>query len=371
MQAGNLQTVSSPDLTGDTTHSLSRYTTNSPSRYTIHSPSRGDRPKTKLNMSNEVLPVPILGVEDLEPVIDQCAFSEKINLSGQKLTEAAFDLIINTIESAPGLRRLYVSKDHLTPEQQKRLVELTGNNQQKSLRICPSEGDLIDSIHTNWSAYAEEKRHDHITTGMRETTRKAVDFFFADFKKLPGFVVDFGAGTGNDTIPLAKMGCPLVWALDGEKKSLKILLENVVEVEKSFGNLNSEIICINTPFIDLEITEQADLLIASFTWPYRRPQDFPECWKKCVNTVKVGGYISGQFFGPLTDRNPDPGMTYHTEEELRLLLKDDFEIKWFHKDAEGTAMKLFGGDKPGWGDLFHVVAKRIPCSQNNDIVASL
>lgn len=282
----------------------------------------------------------------------------KIDLSGQRLDSGTLGSMVEMIKSYPGVKELHVSKSLLSEEQQNQLIELTGINRLKGLKLITTEGEQLGSVHTNWDIYAEEKRNSYLN-GMRETTRQALNCILNEYGRPPKFTLDFGAGTGVDTICLAIENCPKIWAVDGDENSLIILQESVRELQKSKGPLKSEITCVNVPFITLEVPEPVELLVSSYTWPYRRPSDFPDCWIKCVDIVKVGGYIAGQFFGPLRGEAPDPGMTYHTEEELRQLLNEHFELVWFRKEPEGSDFKIFGGDKPAWGDLFHIVAKRI------------
>lgn len=321
-------------------------------------------PMQDLDMSCRVITAPILNAQDLQPSMtaaNSMTRLRKVDLSGQRFDSGAFECIIEMIKSHPGVKELHVSKSLLTEDQRKQLIELTGINELKGLKFITSEGEQLGSVHTNWDIYAEEKRNSYLN-GMRETTRQALDFIVSEYGRPPAFTLDFGAGTGIDTINLAIENCPQIWAVDGDDTSLIFLQDSVRELEKSGGPLKSEITCINAPFITLEVPEPVELLVSSYTWPYRRPSDFPDCWKKCVDIVKIGGYISGQFFGPLTGEAPDPGMTYHTEEELRQLLSEHFELVWFRKEPEGGDFKIFGGEKPAWGDLYHIVAKRITSS---------
>lgn len=188
---------------------------------------------------------------------------------------------------------------------------------------------------------------------MTPTTVEVMKYFEMDYGQLPKSVLDFGCGVGQDTIPLAKLGCANILAIDADEEALE-LLKSRLPVE-----LESHVSLINSPFLETEIKEPVDVFIAGYTWPYRRPLDFAACWKKSISSVKVGGYIAGQFFGPFSNREPDLCMTYHTEEQIRDLLKDNFEIVSFKKEPEGSDFKIFGGAEAPWGNLYHVVAKRI------------
>jgi hypothetical protein len=274
-----------------------------------------------------------------------------IKLQNDCLVPTIFSQILKKIISIPDIKELHLSKSAITSEQLLELQVLAIDN--KKMRIVDIDGEKFGAAYMNWHQYNMEKKnispnlHD-----MRTTTREALEHFRQDFNRLPNFICDFGAGTGACTIPLLNQGCPKVWAIDADKEALKMLVANTLP------QYHPNLTCIHSPFKDLQLQDEVELLIASFTWPYRQPKDFPSVWKKCVNLVKKEGYIAGHFFGSVSNKQKDPCITYHTEEELRELLNDNFEIKFFQKEPEGTDFKIFGGDKPAWGDLFHVVAKK-------------
>lgn len=273
-----------------------------------------------------------------------------LDISNQRWSDATFEKILDGV--TPVVKCIHVDLGTLTEKQKLVLSELTGRNHLKGLKIVDVGGGELP-IHSNWEVYADQKEKAY-KKGMHETTKKALTYFKGENGKNPDFVLDFGAGTGQDTVNLALEGCPKIWAVDGDEGSLAILRRNLDEVKHA-----SQVTLINAPFITLEVAKQVDLLVSSYTWPYRCPNDFLACWDKCVSIVKEGGYISGHFFGPLTDKNRDPGMTYHTEDALDQLLKEKFDIVWFKKDREGSSFQVYGSnDTPEWGDLYHVVAKK-------------
>lgn len=315
---------------------------------------------TDLDLSCQRVSSEVFSLIDFQSIasrIHSMSSLKRINLSGHKLSQHNFENIISSIIKNPIIKELHVSKSLLTELQQKQLMELTGINELKGFRITTSEGINVGSVHTNWETYAQAKKEAYLA-GMRTSTRNALEEFKKEHNRLPAFILDFGAGTGQDTISLAVENCPKIWAVDGDENSLKILQSDFQEVQRIEPSI-SEILCIHAPFIHVNVPEPVELLVSSYTWPYRRPPDFPACWKKCIDIVKLGGYISGHFFGPITGEAPDPGLTYHTEEQLRDLLSVHFEIRWFRKDPENSSFKVFGGNRPAWGDLYHVVAKKV------------
>lgn len=278
-----------------------------------------------------------------------------VNLTGHSLCESSFEALVEAIKKNAAIKELHISKSLYQPSQILELQFLASSK--KGLKLIDSEGSKFGPAYTNWHDYNIEKREEFLN-GMRETTSKALEYFMQDHDRLPNFSLDFGAGTGRDTIPLLQIGCPKVWAVDSDEEAMMILKENVKTIQNSTDLCHFS--CHNSPFMDLQVMEPVDLLIASYTWPYRPPLLFGECWKKCIDILKIGGYIAGHFFGPISDRYPDRGMTYHTEKEVRQLLStSNFEIVWFKTDPEGSIFTLYGGNEPAWGELYHVVAKKL------------
>lgn len=282
---------------------------------------------------------------------------EVLDLTKRHFDHEGFNTFVQVIQEHPAIKEIHLSKSLCSDWQIFDLQKLAGSK--KGLKIVDSDGGKFGSVYMDWHEYNIQKNQAYLK-GMRETTIQALSNYFRDNDILPQTILDFGAGTGQDTIPLLNLMHLLkidshILAVDGDKEAIEILKSNLTP------ELNSHITCVTSSFKKFTITHPIDLLISSYTWPYRPPSDFPECWEKCVRNVKINGYIAGHFFGPITGEKPNPGMTYHTELEIKKLLKESgFEIKWFKKDPEGSEFEVVGGTgKPAWGDLYHLVAKKI------------
>lgn len=258
-----------------------------------------------------------------------------------------FTLFLNLLKTDRNINTVVLNKSFLTSRQIELILKLVNSNEKKGLKLLNVEGKPFGAAYTDWSVYNEAKKNAG-GFGMRETTFEALKHLEpkSEFYK----IIDFGASTGQDAIPVLERGDCFVTAIDGDQDALKKLKSQLSENRLCF------LTCFTGPFIDFIPTEKADLLISSFTWPYRPESNFPAIWKKTIDVVKPGGLIAGHFFGK--PHQPDPGMTYHTEEELKEMLANDFEILWFHKEPAGTIRVVFGGEDPAWGDLFHVVARK-------------
>lgn len=279
---------------------------------------------------------------------------KQLDLTGCSFETEAFKTLIDTLTEHPTIKEIIFTKALLS-EVQITEVQILGSL--RKLKILDSAGTKFGAAYLNWHDYNVAKSRSYLR-GMRETTSIALDHLKKDTGRLPNFVLDFGAGTGSDTIPLIALGCQKVWAVDADEEACKTLKSNLGALDTQISEqLVSRVTCILSEFIKLKVDEPVELLVSSFTWPYRPPKAFPDCWKKCVDIVPIGGYICGQFFGP--PKTIDPGMTYHQESELKEMLSKNFKVVWFKKEPEGSIVKVYGGDTPAWGDLYHVVAKKV------------
>lgn len=281
---------------------------------------------------------------------------KRLDLAGCSFDQDAFSIFVDTIAKQKIIKTLVFTKALLTSKQVTDLQVLVCRR--KGLKVEDSEGNKFGPLYMNWHSYNEEK-YNIISKGlggMYPTTILALRYILQETGNLPNFVLDFGCSVGLDTLPLAEMGCKKIWAIDADEDALDKLKSNIRPGQ------HNRVTCINSPFMEVVVDEPVDLFISAYTWPLRKPEDFPACWDKCVSVTKIGGYIAGQFFGPFS-KDPldlDPCMTYHTGEEVRDLLAKNFSMVLFRKIPAGSSFEVSGGDKkPSWGDLFHVIAKRI------------
>lgn len=274
---------------------------------------------------------------------------KSLNLAKQRFEDEHFDTLICSLQQHTRLQELILTKSLITAPQIDQLKLLSSSN--KGLRIVDSEGNAFGPAYMNWHGYYLSKNSSNLST-MKEIVSRALDFIVQDKGSLPEFALDFGASVGSDTIPLVQAGCQKVWSLDCDAEALEMLKKNV---PSEFSHC---VTCIQQPFKDLQITAEVDLLIACYSLPYRAPADFPACWQKCIDILKVGGYFAGHFFGPPSHQQPDIAMTYHREGEVQELFAKNFDIRWFKKEVEGSDFKIYGGSEVPWSDLYHVVARK-------------
>lgn len=275
--------------------------------------------------------------------------TQVIDLTGQSLDDSKLNSVLEIIRNGD-IKELIVTVSLLTQSQIDAFQLCAAEC--KGLRIISSDGQRIGNLFTNWAPYLEEKRDAHEIEGMYESTKTAFVLFQNEYHRLPEQVLDFACGTGQDSISLAKAGCQHIIAIDADDQAIAILKSNLPL------HLSDRVQCINTCFKKLENSLKVDFFVCTFTLPYRPPYDFPACWKKCVDSIIAGGYFCGEFFGPKADRDPEIGMTYHTENEAKALLEKDFTILWFKTEPETSEFIVFGNTEPAWGDLYHFVARK-------------
>ncbi len=274
---------------------------------------------------------------------------DSLSLVNRAFSESEFSSLIEYIKKQTSFSRpvkeIIFTKELITEDQIQRVQALASSL--KNFKVLDSDGGQMGSAICNWSHYNQDKK-DAYAFGIRKTTKKAIKWFKeAHCGKLPNEILDFGAGTGQDAIPLLEMGCPHLTVLDADEEALDILVKNVPQEFKQ------RITCINTPLKDYLPVKLFDFINSSFSWPYRPPEEFPFFWDKTVNLLSSKGLIAGHFFSQ--PDKPESGMTYHSKEKVKTLLEKDFEILWF-SEQEGTP--IYGGEIPPWKVLYEVVARK-------------
>jgi SAM-dependent methyltransferase len=201
------------------------------------------------------------------------------------------------------------------------------------------------------NAQSEEwKDYYEITiNGKPCNTLQLAQQYFHEEGKQGGFAIDLGAGAGRDTFFLLKQGWSVI-AIDAEELALEILASRVEADEMSRLDL-----LLNT-FSTMVLPSDVDLVNASFSLPFCAPADFSACWQKIVDSLAVGGRFSGQLFGDRDEWSSTPELTFHTEEQMRQLFAENFEIEYLKIQDELS--QTADGTSKHW-HVFHIVAKKI------------
>jgi tellurite methyltransferase len=157
--------------------------------------------------------------------------------------------------------------------------------------------------------------------------------------------IDLGCGDGTESAALLDRGWHVL-AIDGEPTAIQHLLAKVPAEDKI--RLQTQI----AKFEDVTLAP-ADLVHASLSIPFCKPQYFHALWGKIVAALKPGGRFAGQFFGLRDSWANEPDMTFHTEDQVREML-EHFEIESFHEmDEDGNAVS-----GPKHWHVFTVIARK-------------
>ncbi len=158
--------------------------------------------------------------------------------------------------------------------------------------------------------------------------------------------IDLGSGDGTETAVLLSRGWHVL-AVDGEPAGIKRLMEKAPQDAQA--HLQTQV----AKFEDV-ILPPADLIHASYSIPFCHPDHFPALWEKISNALNPGGRFAGQFFGVHDTWADNKDMTFHTEEQVRAMLKN-LETEFFHEqDEDGQA-----ASGPKHWHVFTVIARKL------------
>ncbi|MGE0206869.1 MAG: class I SAM-dependent methyltransferase [Candidatus Babeliales bacterium] len=176
----------------------------------------------------------------------------------------------------------------------------------------------------SWKKYYQE----HKDAAVRPLLLKA----FSGLQPSVGIALDLGAGNGHETFYLLDRGWK-VYAIDAQKKSRKI-----IEEQAQKENLSKNLFFLQTDFesIDWHSLPTFDLIIASYSLPFVKPEIFTQLWYQIIEHLKPGSILIANLF-PLENKNFSASMmqsmTFLSEEQINKLLKPLF-IHYLKKDND-------------------------------------
>jgi tellurite methyltransferase len=160
-----------------------------------------------------------------------------------------------------------------------------------------------------------------------------------------GGAVDLGCGTGSDTAELIARGWDVI-AIDGQEEAIRRLREKVDL------RTDSRLRTVVSNMEDVTFAP-ADLVFASYSLPFCRPDAFPTLWERLRSCLRPGGRFAGELFGDRDSWASEPEMTFHDAAAARVLF-DGLDIEVFEEEEE---------DAEGWDELkhwhvFHAIARK-------------
>ena len=173
------------------------------------------------------------------------------------------------------------------------------------------------------------------------------------------FAVDLGCGSGRDTAELLRRGWRVL-AVDSEPAGIDRLVQRVAGGGDAARRLETQVARFEDASWPI-----ADLVNSSYALPFCPPDSFAAVWGRIIASLVPGGRFCGQLFGDrdewasastasARDWGSPSGMSFHSKEDVRLLL-GDLDIEHFDEvDEDGTTAV---GDAKHW-HLFHIVARK-------------
>jgi tellurite methyltransferase len=191
------------------------------------------------------------------------------------------------------------------------------------INTCHADTPPASTKNKYWEAYFKSKLRDppagFIVQGVDTIAQKNPN----------KTAIDLGCGIGHETLVLLKAGYK-VTAIDSQPEAFEYM-KQLPNIHQYQGNLKAIVSTFEK--LDFQSIPKADLVIASFSLPFMKPQDFNRIWQQVVTKVKPGGYFIGNFFAPDFSFFADKfrhSMTFHSKMEAMALL-NGFEIVGFQE----------------------------------------
>jgi SAM-dependent methyltransferase len=158
--------------------------------------------------------------------------------------------------------------------------------------------------------------------------------------------VDLGCGQGVDTRALLERGWTVV-AIDSQEEAIR-------RVRRRVGpELAERLRTVVSPMEDVELPP-ADLVWASFSLFFCRPDRLPDVWARIARSVRPGGRFAGQLLGDHDTWAGRDDISSFSEEAARVLFDRDYELERFEEEEKDDE------DDDGWKHwhVFHCVGRR-------------
>ena len=192
----------------------------------------------------------------------------------------------------------------------------------------------------DWVGYYEEQaeREPH------DVLLQVLALFEEDGRR--GLAVDLGCGQGFESAELLRRGWEVV-AIDATEEAIRRLRRRIP------AGHATRLRTVVSRMEDVDVPT-ADLIYASFSLPFCRPQVFPRLWSDIRDAIRPGGRFAGELFG-------DRDTWASSEEEMTF-----FDIASARALFEGMELESFveeENDDQGWSEMkhwhvFHVIARR-------------
>ena len=192
----------------------------------------------------------------------------------------------------------------------------------------------------DWVGYYDEQGERE----PRDVLMRALAMFEDEGRR--GLAVDLGCGQGFDAAELLRRGWEVV-AIDATEEGIRRLRRRIPDSHAT------RLRTVVSRMEDADVPT-ADLIYASFSLPYCRPQVFLRLWSDIREAIRPGGRFAGELFGDRdTWASSEEEMTFFDITSARALF-DGMDLESFVEEEN---------DDEGWGEMkhwhvFHAIARR-------------
>lgn len=180
----------------------------------------------------------------------------------------------------------------------------------------------------------------------RDTLLKALGLF-----ERSGFAIDLGCGEGRDTVELLARGWRVL-AIDGHEMAVDLVGHHPrlpADARERLEIRHAEMETAELP--------ACDLLNASFSLPFCRPEKIDELWDRVHASIRPGGVFAGQLFGDRDTWATLPDRSHQTRRKVGEMFRGRYKLEHFEEvDRDGQDAR---GNAKHW-HVFHIVARRCP-----------
>ena len=170
--------------------------------------------------------------------------------------------------------------------------------------------------------------------------------FALDRAERPGFAIDLGCGGGRDVAEMLWRGWRVL-AIDAQASAIEELMRMVPADARDRLQTRVE-------KFEESALPPSDLVNSSFALPLCPPAAFPRLWWRISRSLRHGGRIACQLYGPKDSWAGRPGLTFHTHEEVKALLTG-LHLELFEEEESDSVTPR--GTAKHW-HIFHIVARR-------------
>ena len=199
-------------------------------------------------------------------------------------------------------------------------------------------------MNKNWKSHFEIENKE--LSRPAATLTKALSLIYQSYL-IDKTAVDLGCGAGADTYALLKSGWNVL-AIDNSQDAI----DKISDKTSGFDDLPLKLKL--SSFESLKSLPKVNLVNATFSLPFCRPEKFFDFWKLIEESINTEGYFAGHFFGTDDDWSVKKEMTFLDRAAVEKLF-ENFQVGVIKEVNE--VGKTVANTQKHW-HVFHVVARK-------------